>query len=75
MHPLLIRATCYGLIGVGALMIVSAGVNAIGAFALIEVSDEAQLGFTRNEFIAWYVGPAVFGAGLIVLGVHWRRKG
>ncbi|HEY0966587.1 MAG TPA: hypothetical protein VGD88_04280 [Opitutaceae bacterium] len=75
MHPLLVRAIRYGLIGVGALTIVSAVVNVIGAYALIEVSDEAQLGFTRNEFIAWYVGPALFGVLMIVLGALWRRKG
>lgn len=75
MHPLLVRAIRYGLIGVGALTIVSAVVNVIGAYALIEVSDEAQLGFTRNEFIAWYVGPALFGVLMIVFGALWRRKG
>ena len=75
MHPLLVRAIRYGLIGVGALTVVSAVVNVIGAFALIEVADEAQLGFTRNEFLAWYVGPALFGVLMIVLGALWRRKG
>ncbi len=74
MHPLLIRVIRYGLIGLGAITIVSAAVNVIGAFALIEVSDEAQLGFTRNEFIAWYIGPALFGLILIVVGARWRRK-
>lgn len=75
MHPLLVRAIRYGLIGFGALTVVSAAVNIVGARMLIEVSDEAQLGFTRNEFILWYIGPAVFGVGMMVGGALWRRKG
>jgi hypothetical protein len=75
MHPLLVRAIRYGLIGFGALTVVSAAVNIVGARMLIEVSDEAQLGFTRNEFILWYIGPAVLGVAMIVFGALWRRRG
>ena len=75
MHPLLIRAIRYGLIGFGALTVVSAAFNIVGARMLIEVSDEAQLGFTRNEFILWFIGPAVLGVVMMVCGALWRRKG
>jgi len=75
MHPLLVRVIRYGLIGIGALTILSAAVNGIGAYALIEVSDEVQLGFTRSEIIAWYIGPAVLGVAMILCGALWRRKG
>jgi hypothetical protein len=74
-RPLLIRAIRYGLIGFGALTVVSAAVNIVGAQMLIEVLDEAQLGFTRNEFILGYMGPAVLGGVMMVGGALWRRKG
>jgi hypothetical protein len=74
-RPLLIRAIRYGLIGFGALTVVSAAVNIVGARMLIEVLDEAQLGFTRNKFILGYMGPAVLGGVTMVGGALWRRKG
>lgn len=75
MHPLLVRVIRYALMGLGAVTVMSAAVNMLGAVMLLEASDEASLGFTRNEFIGWYVGPAALGIVLIVCGALWRRKG
>jgi phosphosulfolactate phosphohydrolase-like enzyme len=58
----------YGLIGAGAMAVLSALVNMISVAQLIEASEEESLGITRGEWYRTYAVIAVLGAGLIVGG-------
>ena len=73
MHPMLVRTIRYGLIGLGAVTLMSAVINIVGATQLMDAGDDS-LGFTRREFISWFIGPGLLGIALIVFGVMWRRK-
>jgi uncharacterized BrkB/YihY/UPF0761 family membrane protein len=75
MPPLLWKLVRYVLIALGATTMVSAVVNVIGAFQLIEPSDEQSLGITRREFVITYAIIFAVGALLLWLGLRrWRRK-
>ena len=74
MHPLLVRILRYFLIGFGAITLISAVVNIMGAVALVDSTTEESLGVTQREVILWFVGPALLGLALIVFGFFWRRK-
>ena len=63
----------FGLIGFGALTVVSAVVNLIAAWQLIEAAEEQSLGITRNEFMLTYGVVLAVGVGLIVAGLCWRK--
>lgn len=71
--PGLAKAIRIALVGSGALAIISALVNALAAYQLIEAAEEASLGITRREILGWYGGMAVIGIGLVYLGLR-RRK-
>lgn len=75
MHPILIRTIRYALIGFGAITLMSAIVNIVGAVELLDAGTEDSLGFSRNEFIGWFIGPGLLGIVLVVVGFMWRRKG
>lgn len=60
----------YGLIGLGALAVVSAVVNMIAVAQLIEASEEQALGITRGEWYRTYAVIGLIGAGLIVAGLR-----
>lgn len=74
MHPLLVRIIRYSLIGLGAVTLISAIVNIIGAVILITPLEEDSFGVTRRQVILWFVGPGILGLCLIVFGFLWRRK-
>ena len=63
-----------GLIGCGALMAISAVVNMVAAWQLIEAADEQSLGITRNEILIGYGIMLLVGASCIVLGLRWRKS-
>ena len=74
LDPRIAKALCYGLIGFGALTLMSAVVNGIAVTQLIEPSDEESLGISRREMFIW--GAVLLGAGIamIFLGLRWRRR-
>ncbi len=74
MPPVLVRILRYFMIGFGAITLVSAVVNIIGAVQLIDATAEESLGVTQREVILWFVGPGVLGLALMVFGFVWRRK-
>lgn len=61
------------LAGFGATLVVSAVVNIVAAFQLIDAAEEQSLGFSRSEIIATYAGLIAVGAAMIFLALR-RRK-
>lgn len=75
MSRFLIRLLRIFLVGTGVMTMVMAVVNIVAAVQLIEPAEEASLGITRNEIIAWYAGPIVFGFILVWIGLRsWKSK-
>ena len=72
LDPSLRKLLSFGLIGTGALAVMSSVVNIIGAYQLIEPSDAESIGVSRNEIVGTYVVIALVGAMLVVFG--WRMK-
>ena len=62
-----------GLIGLGAMTAMSAVVNIVAAWQLIEPAEEQSLGITRNEFIVTYGVLLLAGATMIFFGLRWRK--
>ena len=62
-----------GLIGLGAMTAMSAVVNIVAAWQLIEPAEEQSLGITRNEFIVTYGVMLLAGATMIFFGLRWRK--
>lgn len=58
------------LLGLGASLVLSAGLNIVGAYKLIEPSDAESLGITRNEIVGMYLLPLFGGLMLIWLGAR-----
>jgi hypothetical protein len=73
LDPRLKRFLCFGLIGTGALAVMSGVVNIIGAWQLLEPSDEQSLGITRHEVVGTYAAIMLGGALAIYLGLRWRK--
>ena len=71
--PRLRKFFCFGLMGCGALAVMSAVVNIVGAWKLIDASTEESLGITRNEIAGTYAVIALVGAVMIYLGLRWRK--
>ena len=63
----------FGLIGFGALTVVSAFVNMIAAWQLIEAAEEQSLGITRNEFVGTYGVVFLVGAVIVVVGFRLKK--
>ena len=61
------------LLGGGATFVVSALVNIVAAFQLIDAAEEQSLGFSRLEIVATYLGLLGVGVALIFLALR-RRK-
>ena len=59
--------------GCGALAVMSAVVNIVGAWKLIDASTEESLGITRNEIAGTYAVIALVGGVMIYLGLRWRK--
>ena len=72
LDPRLRKLFGFGLIGTGALTVVSGVVNIVAAWQLIEDSDAASLGITRNEFVFTYAVFVLIGMAMIFFG--WRVK-
>ena len=72
LDPRLKKIFGFGLIGTGALTVMSGVVNIVAAWQLIEDSDAASLGITRKEFVLTYAGFVLVGAAMIFFG--WRLK-
>jgi len=66
------KAVRLGLIGAGAVAILSAIVNLVAAWKLIEPADEQSLGITRTEITWWFIALIALGGALIYFGL--RRK-
>lgn len=62
-----------GLIGFGALALVSAVVNLIAAWQLIGAAEEQSLGITRQEFMLTYGVVLAVGVALVGAGLCWRK--
>ncbi len=74
MSPALAKFCRYLAIALGATTMVSAVVNVIGAFQLLEPSDEASLGVSRNEIVVTYGVLFALGAVVLWLGLRrWKR--
>ena len=73
LDPRLRKFLRIGLIGVGALAAMSAVVNIIGAWQLIDASAEESLGITRTEWVSSYVMILIVGAGMIYAGLRWKK--
>lgn len=74
MSPLLVRILRFLVIGLGAMLVVSAVVNIIATYSLIGPLEEDSLNLTRGQIVSWYIGPAVLGLALILGGFFWRRR-
>jgi hypothetical protein len=73
LDPQLKKFLCIGLIGTGALAVMSAIVNIIGAWQLIDASAEQSLGITRGEWVSTYAVILLVGAAMIYFGLRWRK--
>lgn len=67
------KALRFILAGFGATLVVSALVNIVAAFQLIDAAEEQSLGLSRLEIVATYLGLLGVGAALIFLALR-RRK-
>ncbi|MCX6955052.1 MAG: hypothetical protein NTV51_23095 [Verrucomicrobia bacterium] len=73
LDPTLRKFLRFGLIGFGALAVMSAVVNMIAAWQLIEAAEEQSLGITRGEFVAAYGVILLVGVAMVVAGLCWRK--
>ena len=71
--PFLAGILRFVLIGLGAMAVLSAVVNIIGAIRLIEPADEEALGLSRNLVVAEYSVQLLLGAAMLYFGFR-RRK-
>lgn len=62
----------FGLIGTGALAVMSGVVNIIGAYKLIDQADAESLGVSRNEIVGTYAVIGLVGAVIVYFG--WRLR-
>jgi len=72
LDPTLKKFLRVGLIGFGALTVMSSVVNIIAAWQLIEAAEEQSLGITRHELVVTYGVMLVIGAALIVTGLRMK---
>lgn len=68
LDPTLKKFLRFGLVGFGALTIMSALVGMISAWQLIEAAEEQSLGITRGEFVGTYAVTLLVGATMVWLG-------
>jgi hypothetical protein len=72
LDPTLKKLLRLGLVGLGALTVISALVNMVAAWQLIEAAEEQSLGITRNEFVGTYGVILLVGTAIIVVGARWK---
>ncbi len=73
LDPRLKKLLGFGLMGSGALAVMSGVVNIIAAYQLIDQAEAASLGVSRNEFVVTYAGFVVVGTAMIFFGWRWRK--
>jgi hypothetical protein len=73
LDPLLKKILRIGLIGCGAMAVMSAIVNIVATWQLIDPSSEESLGVTRNELVGTYAVILLVGAALIYAGLRWKK--
>jgi hypothetical protein len=73
LDPLLKKILRIGLIGCGAMAVMSALVNIVATWQLIDPSSEESLGVTRNELVGTYAVILLVGAALICAGLRWKK--
>jgi hypothetical protein len=74
MKPQVARALYWMVIGFGAVTLVSAVANIVGAVLLISPVEEDALGVTRTEVIRWFSCAAAAGVVLISYGVYLLNR-
>jgi hypothetical protein len=72
LDPTLKKLLRLGIVGLGALTVISALVNMVAAWQLIEAAEEQSLGITRNEFVGTYGVILLVGTAIIVVGARWK---
>ena len=73
LDPRLQKFLRFGLIGLGALAVLSAVVNIVAAWQLIDASTEESLGITRTEWVSTYVLILLVGVSVIYAGLRWKK--
>ncbi len=73
LDPRFAKLLRFGLTGLGALTVVSALVNIIATWQLIDAAEEQSLGITRGEFVGTYAVIFLVGAGMIFFGLRGRK--
>jgi hypothetical protein len=61
------------MLGLGVTLVISSVVNIVGAYQLIEASDEQSLGISRNQIVGTYAVMAVGGVALIWAGLRKKK--
>ena len=74
LDPRLRNLFSFGLMGSGALAVMSGVVNIISAYQLIDAADAESLGVSRNEVVVTYGAILLVGAGMIVFGRRMRKS-
>ncbi len=62
-----------GLIGIGALTVISAAVNIAATWRLIDAAEEQSLGISRGEFLVTYGVVGLVGVALSVIGFRLKK--
>ncbi len=74
LDPLLAKMLRFFLIGIGALTLVTAVVEIIASVKLLEPSDAASLGMSRNFVITMNSLQGAVGIVLIYVGLRRRKS-
>lgn len=69
------RAVPILLMSGGVALMLSSALNLVSAWALLEPSDEAALGFSRGEVWRWFGAGLAAGALMIAWGFRLKRRG
>lgn len=62
-----------GLLGIGALAVLSAAVNIAATWRLIDAAEEQSLGISRGEFMVTYGVIGLVGAALVLAGFRLKK--
>jgi K+-sensing histidine kinase KdpD len=73
LSPLFRTFLRFGLIGVGAMTVISSLVNIVATWNLIEVAEEQSLGISRNEFTVTYGVTLLIGVVISHLGYRLKK--
>lgn len=73
LSPLVRSLLSFGLIGLGALTVISSVVNIVATWNFIDAAEEQSLGISRGEFVLTYAALLPVGVAMIYFGLRWRR--